>query len=710
MARPPRIESRELVQQIGVVRPNPVQPSGLLEAGRVLGNYAGQMAQEAEVQRIDTARQEGFSAGLQRDETGALIPVELRKNDSPENRAFNAAITHSYMNGLENDYRRRAPEFRLESSTPDEFSARWEAYLKENTANLPDELRAQALHIGDGIGIQHTNGMLTAERERGYRNAQSEWQTKHAARADDILVMAQAGETDTEAYAQALARMTEHNMEGVQAGYWTEEAATLDLAMISDEGEANAMVAVGVREYERAGGGAAGLAAAQAVADQITGDTALTMDPARRGQYARQILSRVNQMEIQQNAEARERRVEASRAMDAARQRMYAGVDLPASEAGRVSALVNASGDPELMREWRDQQSLAGDISAWQAMGPAELNAHIETSLRPATVNDGATAMEYASLNAAETVLSNVVKSVQADPMAYADRIGLTTLQPVDPFDTASLQMRAQSADQVSGKYGTSFKLWTEAEIEQLTGQMAVATPEERVAFARSITTALPGRQSAAAFQQLSGGDTGLAYVGGMVASDPRLTPVAVSVERGRRVRTENPDWMKSQNFTQATLDAAFNAYQPVLLKLADGTMEAVKEAALNDFAARGGSSVSAFEESVQRVLGGIADGGGIQSVNGVETLLPIGVTASDFEDAISRISFPQMSELSRSGNPPLYSDQTMAMPDEIADAQFVATATNRYMVFVGNRVLKDINGENYEITLTPETVARLVR
>ncbi len=709
MARSPRIESTELVQQIGIVRANPVEESGLLVAGRVLGQFAGQLAQEERAERIENAQQEGFAAGLQRDQSGSLTPVQLRTNDSPENRAFNAAITNSYLDGLENDYRRRATEFRLNyGDDPNQFNAVWKAYLEKNTANLPDELKNRALHIGDGIGLQTTNGILNAERERGYRNAQNEWQSVQAARASEVLVMAQAGETGTEAYANALAKLTEHNMQGVDAGYWTQEAASLELQMVADEGEANAMVAVAVRAYEQAGGGASGLAKAQDVADQIQGDTGLTMDPAKRGQYARQIMAQVNQLEIQREARLREARTEASRAIDAASKRMYAGVDLPPSEAGRITTLVNSSGDPDLMREWRDQQSLSTDVKTWQTMAPGELSAQIETSLRPAVGNDGATPMEFARLNAAETVLNNVVRGVQADPMAYADRTGLTALQPVDAFSAPSLQVRAQSANTVASKYGTPFRLWTEQEVETLTQQMAVATPEERVAFARSITDALPGNQSASAFQQLSKTDTGLAYVGGMVSQDPRLTATAVTIERGRRLRMENKDWLKGKQLYERDIDATFNAYEPVLAVLADGTMGAVKEAALSDFAARGGQTVDDFSESLNRVLGKVGDGGGIQRVNGFDTLLPVGVTDNDFEDAISRMDVNSLSNLSRTGLPPVYSDGSIVSPQDFEDAQFIAVANNRYRVLIQDGYLTDINSQPYEVTLTAETVARL--
>lgn len=709
MARPPRIESRELVQQIGVVRPNPVGESGLLVAGRMLGQFAGEVAQEEQAQRIDTAKQEGFSTGLMRDESGNLLPVELRANDSPENRAFNAAITNSYLDGLENDYRRQAVELQAASGgDPTDFQVRMDTYIRERVARLPDELKSRGQHIGDGIGLQTFNGMLNADRVRGHRNAQNEWQAKQAARTSDILVMAQAGETDSEAYANALARLTEHNLEGVQAGYWTEEAASLDLQMVADEGEANAMVSVALKAYERAGGGASGLAAAQEIAEQIQTDTGLTMDPSKRGQYSRQIMAQVNQLEIQREAQIRQARTEASRAIDVAAKRMYAGVDIPASEAGRITTLVNNSGDPDLMREWRDQQSLSGDVKTWQTMGPGELSAQIEMSLRPAVASDGATPMEFARLNAAETVLSNVARNVQADPLAYAERVGLTSLQPVDPFSAPSLQVRAQSADQVSAKYGTKFKLWTEPEVESLTQQMALAAPEERVAFARSIAAALPGNQSAAAFEQLSKTDPGLAYIGGMVSRDPRLEPTAVNIERGHRIRAENKDWMKGSNVMESQLAEVLNQYQPVLMVLADGTMDAVREAATSDFAARGGTDIREFEESLNRVLGKVGDGGGIQRVNGVDTLMPVGVTDNDFEDAIGRLDLTSMSALSRTGMPPVYTDGRIVSPRDFEDAQFVSVANNRYLIRIENGYLKDINGVNYEITLTPETVARL--
>ncbi len=95
------------------------------------------------------------------------------------------------------------------------------------------------------------------------------------------------------------------------------------------------------------------------------------------------------------------------------------------------------------------------------------------------------------------------------------------------------------------------------------------------------------------------------------------------------------------------------------------------------------------FEESVQAVLGGGGHPGGraVDNVNGVPTVLPNGMNAGEFRDALNRASpADYMTALSKWGTPPKYRDGTTISPGEIArEGTFEAIGGGEYRIRMGD-------------------------
>jgi|GEM_PF-2593456 len=321
MAQQPRIYSRELVQQVGVVRIPAPDLSGIDVLVDGVQRYADRASAEEKKQRLYEVRREGFAAAMQRDKDGNLMPQPLREPTDDEARAYNTAYEQGLFSGYENDIRRRATEFRNASGDNSKiFATQFDAYAETVLSKMPEDFRAQISSIAEGVGTQTNNAIMGVERAREYNLANSEWTETLQHRRNDVTAMAEGGMTGTEEYTAAFNEYKARVDAGVAAGFITEDQARIKFELLADEGEALAISNMALEAYEAAGGGAAGLRAGQNAIDNILDDPSLKVDGPRRRQIARTAQERINREEMLRNAD----RIEANRREDEVRKAMEA--------------------------------------------------------------------------------------------------------------------------------------------------------------------------------------------------------------------------------------------------------------------------------------------------------------------------------------------------------------------------------------------------
>lgn len=231
--------------------------------------------------------------------------------------------------------------------------------------------------------------------------------------------------------------------------------------------------------------------------------------------------------------------------------------------------------------------------------------------------------------------------------------------------------------------------------IEELTSMM----PEQQVQYLAGLRREM-GSLFSNGIQQLAEGGAPLqAYLAGLVAESPQHMGVAANVLRGMQVIAADPTRRPSEEAAQSSFRLAMGQSQLMLDPQASG---AIYEAAKALYVFRGGPEAAGdfddnlFRESVREVLGGLPgqeDTGpvdmqrrnffGFSSVPEA-TILPPGVSRSQFEDWMDSLTPDDLISYGLGGRPPVFDDGelTPVTPQDIAEeGVFVKVAPGQYII-----------------------------
>jgi hypothetical protein len=143
-------------------------------------------------------------------------------------------------------------------------------------------------------------------------------------------------------------------------------------------------------------------------------------------------------------------------------------------EPGQLETLRTKVGglrDPELAQEFRQAEAIMQWQTAARQARPEELDAFIRSEAERVRTK-GAQPFDVKRLEIADKLLGTMRRELKDDPLGWADRIGMTSIEPID-FSSAdgaqqSLTSRVQQADKVAQHYGIEPKYLRADERQQL--------------------------------------------------------------------------------------------------------------------------------------------------------------------------------------------------------------------------------------------------
>ena len=276
-----------------------------------------------------------------------------------------------------------------------------------------------------------------------------------------------------------------------------------------------------------------------------------------------------------------------------------------------------------------------------------------------------------------QAVHNKLTKMAEEDGMTLAKRQG--RLEPAS-MEGGDVTKRNEQAEELSEMYGTTVGPYMESEIQEFVAKMPDMTPSEKAELAMSIG------DNERTYQQL---DKKNASVFAMLSARGDKE-IAKAVFHGEEL-------IKSKQFKLPSKDdysEDINSY------LGDvGEIYGVEDratiisAAKNYYATIGGEEYdgSAMEKSLLAVTGGTG------AVNGRRVELPEGVDEDDLDDFYNEIN-PEIIE--QFGG--LYIPYDI---DDIRDGNLVSIGKNRYALEIGGQRQYNKAKEQFEITITPETI-----
>lgn len=204
-----------------------------------------------------------------------------------------------------------------------------------------------------------------------------------------------------------------------------------------------------------------------------------------------------------------------------------------------LRAKVDSLGDPELIREFREADAIMQWQGAAKQARPDELDAFIRSESERVR-GKGADPFAVRRLEIANKLLTNMRKELKEDPLGWADRVGVVSIEPID-FSSpetaqASLAARIEQADEVTKRYGTETRYLRPDEKQALVTAVEKGGDETLMVSGMIATTA--GNRAPAILGEIFKEAPVAAIIGGMVA-ETGMSPAAKAAADGLALSKE---------------------------------------------------------------------------------------------------------------------------------------------------------------------------
>ncbi len=324
--------------------------------------------------------------------------------------------------------------------------------------------------------------------------------------------------------------------------------------------------------------------------------------------------------------------------IDSIESRLSDGFDIPEQEMQAISQQISASNNPELNQLWQEAQTKSAMQRGLSRLNPREQQDYIANVLMPAANQDGATRMEAAKLEIAQKTLQNTVKLAESDPLALYEKRG-ASIPPVDFKDGKSFNARAAFALEASRDYEVPFQnaFFRPNEKAAIETYLKTQPVEKQVQLMDNMVAQL-GSNAAAVSSVFEKSTPGFSYAVSMLSADPTKRNVAASIIEGKALLAMD----KSLAPKNAQVDLIMQEWQGYIYSPAQ--YSAAKDAAVAIYAARNGANT--FDDGIMREAIQDAIGGAKASINGQNTITPVGVSADQFEAWVQTVSPERITEL----------------------------------------------------------------
>lgn len=324
-----------------------------------------------------------------------------------------------------------------------------------------------------------------------------------------------------------------------------------------------------------------------------------------------------------------------------------------------------------------------------------------------------------------KAMVEKAEKELSTYPIQHAMSTGSHTISPLteqNGFFTRGKQARAVA------DYNTipleQMKPFTQDEEAALKKTISEGTVDDNLALMANVQSMGP-EIAKGALSQLGEKDTVFAHAAGLYLDG--MPSVAGDIVRGRKRLSENPSLQEQIGADRTVLNDEFvRSTGGAVFDLDPARRQALQDAATALYVERmatGGGNIAkfdrtAYEESVQQVMGATSTSPAVATVNGVHTLIPRGLTAEDMETALDRMTIEDWANMSETGEPPRYADGAVVNPFDIKDeVSLRAIGGGKYKVLLDDGTVlvtgkrtKENRLEAYIFTPDPDLVKRIAQ
>jgi hypothetical protein len=305
---------------------------------------------------------------------------------------------------------------------------------------------------------------------------------------------------------------------------------------------------------------------------------------------------------------------------------------------------------------------------------------------------------DIARLNRLRSINEKTRNSLENDQLSHVSKLGIVAVQPVAIDDPESMAARIATAEAVASDIKTDapqLRYFTNPERDALQAEIQAGGPDEQLAIVTSIVENA-GNRAGAILQEVGAQDP-LFHLSGQLVLQSGDIAAARTMLSGRQL-TRDKQGAKAPASARTALRAEFaSAFPPADQARVAGLLEAADA----HFAASGlavdpdaGEDVlrGAYLKSIQAVSGqvvrrGVAYGG-IQEVNGQQTLLPSTLSAEIVEKAIADATPETWAAASVTGGAPMLGGRPLPDPASRAwrragldSARVLSMGGGRYVV-----------------------------
>lgn len=293
-----------------------------------------------------------------------------------------------------------------------------------------------------------------------------------------------------------------------------------------------------------------------------------------------------------------------------------------------------------------------------------------------------------------KTMAATARTELAQSPIDYARKTGLTAATDINA--PGGLAARAAEAKQIADYYSISIpdmKPFDKAETEGLIKKLKEGSADEQLQLLKGLQEMERSQKGMgqAAMAQIGMKDTTLGWAAELALSRD-AEGVASEIVRGNKILDEDKTVEGSFGRPGDMQREFYNLVGPSLSGATPETRNAIFNAAKAHYAyttlakGYGDFNPSAFGKSVKAVMGGTDKVEAVAKVNGVETVLPKGVSGDEFNNAVDRMTEVDYIAMSRTGLPPRDNTGSVVPAKDIAyEGAFVAIGGDNYAIRMGD-------------------------
>lgn len=334
MATLPKIVANNSVIQMPQSR---VTAADIADPFDQVARALGGAAQQLRAKELDDAQSDGENAVFRTPD--GQLQVKFRGNTSEVGRTYDRVAKQSYLARLSSDIRLSGSKLAVEAKgDPTAFRASWKGFRDHLISSAPRDVRGPVQTILDSEGGKFEFGVSEQKRQFDVTTGRENLKAEAAALDDEATALALKGGSGTPEYLERMTRIRSilTEMTGNPEYGVGEKEAQISLKRMESKHIGFGLLGQVGRTFETGG-----LVAARKLADSVMTDESLTLSPAERRQFSREMNERIGDMMAVRQADLEPVKKQASQITE----RLKLGMGLDDNDIDETARKLAAGGD-----------------------------------------------------------------------------------------------------------------------------------------------------------------------------------------------------------------------------------------------------------------------------------------------------------------------------------------------------------------------------